>query len=215
PKPFAGINGSGMHVHQSLWRNGENAFYDGEDEYGLSATAKSFLAGQMKHIAAITALTNPSVNSYKRLVPGHEAPTFVAWARINRSALIRIPRTRPGDAKATRMELRSPDSSCNPYMAFTAMLAAGLDGIKNKLEPPKPVEENLYEFSDERLRELYVERLPLSLHSAVIALEKDSVVRGALGEPLFTSFFNEKMAEWTEFKQQVSDWELKRYLIRA
>ncbi|PSQ18602.1 type I glutamate--ammonia ligase [Halobacteriales archaeon QS_8_69_26] len=210
PKPIAGINGSGMHTHLSLFESGENAFHDGSDEFDLSDTAKSFLAGVLEHAPAITAVCNPTVNSYKRLVPGYEAPVYVAWSDVNRSALIRKPAAR--NPAASRIELRSPDPSCNPYLALAVMLQAGLDGIERDLEAPDPVRENIYEF-DEAMRDEYgIDTLPGNLEEAVDALEADEVVMDALGEHVAEKFVEAKRAEFNEYKSYVSEWEIDRYL---
>ncbi|MBX6772310.1 MAG: type I glutamate--ammonia ligase [Chloroflexi bacterium] len=213
PKPIYGINGSGMHTHQSLFdRNGVNVFADPTDEYGLSATAKHFIAGQLYHAPAMTAVLAPLVNSYKRLVPGYEAPVYISWARVNRSALIRVPRISPGRLKATRVEIRCPDPSCNPYLAFAVMLAAGLDGIRRKLALPEPVEEDLYSFDeDERIRR-QIDVLPGSLGAALDELRKDEVVQAALGPHVYERFLEAKTIEWNEYRTYVSPWELDRYL---
>jgi glutamine synthetase len=214
PKPFFGINGSGMHCHQSLAdaQTGENLFHDPNDEYGLSELAQHFIAGQLAHARGMSAILAPLVNSYKRLVPGHEAPVHVTWARINRSALIRVPQTTRGRKEATRIELRCPDPSCNPYLAFTVMLAAGLDGIRRKLAPPRPVEENLYHFDDQMMAKYAVGTLPGTLKEALDELAADEVVREALGEHVFEWFHAAKTAEWDEYRKRVSPWELERYL---
>ena len=214
PKPVHGINGSGMHTHQSLAdvSTGENLFYDGRDEYGLSELAKQFIAGQLHHARGMCAILAPLVNSYKRLVPGFEAPVYVSWARVNRSALIRIPQTSKGRPEATRMELRCPDPSCNPYLAFAVMLAAGLDGIERELPLPRPIEENLYHFDDSMMAKYAVGTLPGTLHEALDELEKDQVVQDALGGHVYEWFLEAKRAEWDEYRQQVSSWELERYL---
>jgi glutamine synthetase len=214
PKPIAGINGSGMHTHQSLFHkdSGKNAFFDEKAEYMLSDTAKGFIAGVLKHMKAICAITSPTVNSYKRLVPGYEAPVYLSWARVNRSALIRIPRYSKGKSQATRCEVRCPDPTCNPYLAFATMLKAGLDGIKNKLTPPNPVEEDLYEFSDEKLESLNIDTLPASLGEALVEMQKDDLVKEALGEHTYHKFIEAKQAEWDEYRLYVSQWELDKYL---
>jgi glutamine synthetase len=214
PKPFYGINGSGMHTHQSLASasTGENLFYDGSDEYGLSDLAKRFIAGQLHHARGMAAVLAPLVNSYKRLVPGFEAPVYISWARVNRSALIRIPQTSRGRPEATRMELRCPDPSCNPYLAFAVMLAAGLDGIENDLPLSRPVEENLYHFDDSMMAKYAVGTLPGTLREALDELEKDQVVQDALGVHVYEWFLEAKQAEWDEYRKQVSAWELERYL---
>ncbi len=214
PKPIFGINGSGMHCHQSLFSiaTGKNAFYDANDEYGLSEDAKFFLAGQLAHAKGMCAIIAPLVNSYKRLVPGYEAPVYISWARINRSALIRIPKASPGKTSSTRIELRCPDPSCNPYLAFAVMLKCGLDGIKKKMPLPEPVEENLYLLDESQLLRRNVAMLPGSLHEALEELEKDEVVQQALGPHVYQHFLEAKTIEWNEFRQQVTPWELKRYL---
>ena len=212
PKPIAGINGSGMHTHLSLFEDGENAFHDGDDEFNLSDTAKSFLAGILEHAPALTAVCNPTVNSYKRLVPGYEAPVYVAWSDVNRSALIRKPAARI--PAASRIELRSPDPSCNPYLALAAMIHAGLEGVENDLEAPDPVRENIYEF-DEATREEYgIDTLPPNLGAAVDALEDDEVVTDALGDHIAEKFVEAKTAEYDEYRASVSEWEIDRYLAK-
>lgn len=214
PKPIFGINGSGMHTHQSLMdvRTGRNAFYDAQDPYCLSKTAYSFIAGQLAHARALTAIVAPTVNSYKRLTPGYEAPVYMCWAQINRSALIRIPRFAPGREQATRIELRCPDPSCNPYLAFAAMLRAGLDGIERGLEPPEPVNEDVYHFSPQDLEARGIGTLPGTLGEAIAELEADEVLMDALGEHISKWYLAAKRAEWDEYRIQVSQWELDRYL---
>lgn len=214
PKPIFGINGSGMHVHQSLFSkdSGENAFFDSNDEYGLADAAKFYLAGQLAHARGMSAILAPLVNSYKRLVPGYEAPVYISWARINRSALIRIPKTSPGRKASTRIELRCPDPSCNPYLAFAVMLKCGLEGIKNKMPLPEPVEENLYLLDEAQLLRRNVAMLPGSLSEALQELEKDEVVQQALGPHVYQHFMEAKTMEWNEFRKQVTPWELDRYL---
>ena len=210
PKPIPKINGSGMHTHMSLFKDGENAFHDEDDEFNLSETAHSYLAGVLEHAPAITAVANPTVNSYKRLVPGYEAPVYVAWSDRNRSALIRKPAARV--PASSRIELRSPDPSCNPYLAFAAMIHAGLEGIEQGLEAPDPVRENIYEF-DEAKREQYgIDTLPSNLGGAVEALEDDEVVLDALGDHIAEKFVEAKTQEFEEYLVDVSDWELDRYL---
>jgi len=210
PKPIAHINGSGMHTHLSLFEDGENAFHDPSDEFDLSETAYSFLAGVLEHAPAITAVTNPTVNSYKRLVPGYEAPIYVAWSDVNRSALVRKPAARV--PAASRIELRSPDPSCNPYLAIAVMLQAGLDGIERDLECPDPVRENIYDFDEEKRDEYGIDTLPENLGAAVDALEDDEVVQEALGPHVTEKFVEAKRAEFGEYVAEVSDWELDRYL---
>ncbi|MEM2094924.1 MAG: glutamine synthetase, partial [Candidatus Bathyarchaeia archaeon] len=214
PKPFFGVNGSGMHVHQSLFdaNTGRNAFFDTKDQYKLSDLAYHFLGGQLKFIREICCVLSPTVNSYKRLVPGYEAPVYICWARRNRSALIRVPEYFPGNEKATRFELRCPDSSCNPYLAFTVMLRAGMEGIRNKIEPPEPVEEDVYEFDDKKLAKFYIKTLPASLGEAVEELRQSKLARSALGDYIFEKFVEAKNKEWDEYRLQVSEWELKKYL---
>lgn len=212
PKPIANINGSGMHVHQSFFRNGENAFYDENDQYKLSNTAKSFIAGQLTYIREIGLLLNPLVNSYKRLVVGYEAPVYVTWAHTNRSALIRIPRFSRGKKNAARCELRCPDPSANPYLAFAAMLAAGLKGIKEKLTLPPPVEENIYSFSDEVVKERNIENLAENLKIALEDFQRSRLARELLGDHAFESLVRAKKAEWDAYRLQVSKWEVDEYL---
>jgi glutamine synthetase len=212
PKPVFGINGNGMHVHQSLFKGDRNAFFDKDDEYHLSKVAKSYIAGLLKHAPEITAVTNQWVNSYKRLVPGYEAPVYLSWARRNRSDLIRVPEYRPGREKATRIEFRSPDPACNPYLAFSVMLAAGLEGIEKGLEPPPPVEENVYEMTEAERQKRGITTLPPSLIEAIQLAEKSEVVRRALGEHVFEAFIKNKKIEWENYRAQVTEYELKKYL---
>lgn len=214
PKPVYGIAGSGMHVHQSLWNSseGKNAFFDRHDQYGLSEIAKQFIAGQLAHAKAMCAVLSPLINSYKRLVAGFEAPVYVSWARTNRSALVRIPKFSPNKPEATRIELRSPDPTCNPYLAFAVMLRAGLDGIKRKLPLPQPIEEDLFEFTDEMMARHGVDVLPGSLHQALEAMEKDDVICDALGPHIYSRFLEAKIMEWKDFRQRVTSWEIQRYL---
>lgn len=212
PKPFFGQNGSGMHTHQSLFKDGENIFFNEDDDYKLSSEAYHFVAGQLEHARALSAVVAPTVNSYKRLVPGYEAPVYICWARINRASLIRIPQYSPGREQSTRVELRFPDPSCNPYLAFAVMLAAGLDGMKRELSPPAPVEEDVYHFEESRLQELNIAQLPGSLEEAVDELQNDSVLLNALGEHSARLFVEAKRAEWDEYRTQVTEWELNRYL---
>jgi glutamine synthetase len=214
PKPIFGINGSGMHVHQSLFdiKTGKNMFYDPKDRYKLSQMAYHFIAGQMEHVRGMSAILAPLVNSYKRLVPGYEAPVYICWAQINRSALMRIPMYSKGREQSVRCELRCPDPSCNPYLAFAVMLKAGLDGIKRKLVPPKPVEENVYDFDDSRLEQMNISVLPHSLYEAIKELKRDRLVQEALGEKLFERYVEAKIKEWDEFRTTVTEWEVERYL---
>lgn len=212
PKPFFGQNGSGMHTHQSLFQDGENVFFDDDDPYRLSRIAYHYVAGQLHHARALSAVVAPTVNSYKRLVPGYEAPVYITWARTNRAALIRIPNYSPGREQSTRAELRFPDPSCNPYLAFAVMLSAGLDGISRELEPPAPVEEDVYHFDDSRLQELNIQQLPGSLGEALDELEADEVLMETLGQHTSRLFLEAKRAEWKEYQMQVTEWELARYL---
>jgi len=214
PKPILNMAGSGMHVHQSLFdiKTGKNLFYDAKDENKLSQIAKHFIAGQLKHIKAVSAITGPTVNSYKRLVSGYEAPVYICWGQINRSALIRIPRYSEGREQATRAELRCPDPSCNPYLAFAVMLKAGLEGIKNKTPLPAPVNENVYNFDDTKLRMLRIDSLPKSLYDSLIELEKDPVILGVLGKKSAEDYLRLKKKEWDEFRMQVTPWETDMYL---
>ncbi|WP_089719490.1 type I glutamate--ammonia ligase [Halanaerobium congolense] len=209
PKPIFGENGSGMHVHQSLFKDGKNVFYDENDRLGLSKTAYHYIGGLLKHARAITAITNPSINSYKRLVPGYEAPVYVAWSSANRSALIRIPAAR---GAGTRLELRNPDPSANPYLAIAVMLKAGLDGIKNEIEPPAEVLENIYEMSAARKEESNIESLPANIDEAVGLLLEDEVITSVLGNHVLEHFAAAKKVEWDEYRTQVSQWELDKYL---
>lgn len=212
PKPICGKSGSGMHVHQSLFKDGKNMFYDASDAHNLSKLAKQFIAGQMHHIKAINAVTNPIVNSYKRLVVGYEAPVCVAWATRNRSVLIRIPRINPGMESAVRCELRCPDPAANPYLAFAVMLAAGIDGIEKEMEVPEAIEEDLYEMTEKELAERGIGSVASDLNEAIDALRDDKVIRDALGEHSFEIYYKAKKAEWNEYRLQVGDWERERYM---
>ena len=209
PKPIFGQNGSGMHTHQSLFRKGTNAFHDPKGKWELSDTALSYIAGLLDHARGFCAVTNPLVNSYKRLVPGYEAPTNIAWSMRNRSPLIRIPDKR---GTGTRCELRMPDPSANPYLALAVQLAAGLDGVERKLTPTDPVDKNIFEMSYRERRKYRIDELPRDLHEALETLEKDPVVRGALGEHIYERFVEAKREEWQEYIGRVSEWELVRYL---
>jgi len=212
PKPVYGINGNGMHVHQSLFKGEKNAFFDIKDEYHLSKDAKCYIAGLLKHAPEITSVCNQWINSYKRLVPGYEAPVYVSWARRNRSDLVRVPEYRPGREKATRIEFRSPDPACNPYLAFSVMLAAGLEGIEKEYQVPEPVEENVYEMGeDERIRR-GIAVLPASLLEAILITEKSELVRKTLGDHVFNAFIQNKKIEWNQYRSQVTEYELKKYL---
>jgi len=214
PKPIYGINGSGMHCHQSLVdATGKNLFFDSVDQYNLSPTAYGFIAGQLAHACAFSAVTAPTVNSYKRLVPGYEAPVYVGWAQINRSALIRIPRYTPGRENATRAELRCPDPSANPYLALTVMLAAALDGIDHQLPCPAPLNNiNVYQLNKSERNDMNIIELPGSLAEALRELEKDSVIKEALGDVAYDTFVRAKWAEVDEYRLHVTDWEVERYL---
>ena len=214
PKPIMGKAGSGMHVHQSLFdiKTKTNAFYDESNRYNLSKIAHSFLAGQIKHIKAASAILCPTVNSYKRLVSGYEAPVYITWAALNRSALLRVPKWFKGRSVAARIELRNPDPSCNPYLAFAVMLKSGLEGIANKMTPPEPVEENIYQLDDESLTSKNIDVLPTSLLEALGELKKDKLLQDVLGEHLFERYIDVKEKEWDEFKKQVTNWEIDTYL---
>ncbi len=212
PKPVFGINGSGMHVHQSLFRNDRNAFFDKSDKYYLSKVGKFYVAGLLRHAPEITSVTSQWVNSYKRLVPGYEAPVYLSWARRNRADLIRVPEYKPGKENATRIEFRSPDPACNPYLAFSVMLAAGLEGIEKEYEVPDPVEENVYEMTEEEREKKGIGTLPASLWEAIQLTEKSEVVRRALGDHVLDSFIKNKKIECDQYRTQVTDYELKRYL---
>jgi glutamine synthetase len=212
PKPVAGVNGSGMHTHQSLFEGDSNAFFDAADQYHLSLTAKQYIAGLLRHAPEITVVTNQWVNSYKRLVPGYEAPVYVCWARRNRSALVRVPQYKPGKEEATRIEYRSPDPACNPYLAFAAMLAAGLDGIEHELELPPEASNNIYEMTDDERSTAGIASLPEDLHDAITLAEESEVLRTALGDHVHEFLIRNKRAEWDSFKSYVSPYELERYL---
>jgi len=217
PKPIYGINGSGMHTHQSIFdREGRNIFYDPEDEYHLSPIAYGFIAGQMAHARALAAVVAPTVNSYKRIVPGHEAPIYVCWAQINRSAMIRIPSHSPGREASTRAELRFPDPSCNPYLAFAVMLSAGLDGIDQEIPCPPPVNDlNIYEMSKSELAEHGITQLPGSLGEALDELDRDPILKQTLGPYIYEAFVRAKRSEWDEYCTRVMDWEVAYYLETA
>jgi glutamine synthetase len=210
PKPLFGVSGSGMHINMSLLKDGKNIFNDPSDVYGLSKEAYSFIAGILEHIEGMTAILNPLVNSYKRLVPGFEAPCYQAWSAGNRSALIRIPAAR---GETTRVELRSPDPSCNPYLALALCLAAGLDGIQRGLTPPPEFRENLYALSEAQLKEAGIRRLPESLEAALDAMERDSLVMDTLGPHVSQAILEAKRKEWMEYCTRVSSWELEKYMI--
>jgi glutamine synthetase len=212
PKPLEGVQGSGMHVHLSLFRGDDNAFFDEDDAYHLSPVAKSFMAGLLHHAAEITAVTNQTVNSYKRLVPGFEAPVHLSWARNNRSGLIRVPIAKRGNPLATRVEYRSPDPACNPYLAFSLMLAAGMRGVVEGYELPDEADANLFEIEDTVLEKLGVGQLPQSLADALAVMERSSLVQEALGEHIFEWFLRNKRSEWRSYKTHVSAFEYGRYL---
>ncbi len=212
PKPIFGQNGSGMHTHQSLFKDGKNAFFDPSDKYHLSKTAKSYIAGILKHAREFCSITSQWVNSYKRLVPGYEAPVYIAWARRNRSALVRVPMYKPGKEKATRIELRCPDPACNPYLAFAVMLAAGLKGIHEGYELEAPVEEDIYEMSEEARKQHGIQSLPGNLLEAVHATEQSELVRETLGDHIFQKFIANKKIEWDVYRTHVSQFELEKYL---
>jgi glutamine synthetase len=212
PKPVFGINGSGMHVHQSLFKGDTNAFFDKNDKYHLSKLAKHYIAGLLRHAPEITAVTSQWVNSYKRLVPGYEAPVYISWALRNRADLIRVPEYMPGKEKSTRIEFRSPDPACNPYLAFSVMLAAGLEGVENEYEVPDPVEENVYEMTEEERERRGIGTLPGSLWEAIQLTEKSELVRRSLGDHVADAFIKNKKIEWDQYRSQVTDYELKRYL---
>jgi len=212
PKPLETIQGSGMHLHLSLFEGENNAFHSPDDPYNLSPTAKSFMAGLLHHAAEITAVTNQTVNSYKRLVPGFEAPVHISWARNNRSGLIRVPIPKRGSDSATRIEYRSPDPACNPYLAFSVILAAGMRGIEQGYELPAEADANLFEMDDAALEKMGIQQLPQSLSDALRVMEKSSLVADALGDHIFEWFLRNKRAEWRSYKTHISEYELGRYL---
>ena len=209
PKPIFGENGSGMHVHQSLFRNGDNAFYRPDDQLQLSEIAYYYIGGLLQHAPALTAITNPTINSYKRLVPGYEAPVYISWSTQNRSALVRIPSARD---KATRLELRNPDPAANPYLAMAVMLKAGLDGIKNRIEPGEQTTDNIYSMDEDERLARGIESLPGNIMEAVNNLHEDQVIRETLGEHIFGHFVEAKMIEWDVYRTQVHQWEVEQYL---
>jgi len=217
PKPVFGINGSGMHTHQSLFsasggKGDRNAFFEKKDKFHLSKVAKCFIAGLLKHAPEITSVTNQWVNSYKRLVPGYEAPVYMCWAQMNRSALIRVPMYKPGKEKSTRIEYRAPDPACNPYLAFSVMLAAGLEGIEKNYKLAEPANDNIYNMTEEQRQRLGIESLPEDLLEAIKITEKSELVKAALGDELFHFFIRNKKLEWDEYKQQVTPYEINKYL---
>ena len=212
PKPLAGENGSGMHVHQSLFRGERNVFFDAKAKYHLSAIARSYIAGLLRHACEITIVTNQWVNSYKRLVPGYEAPVYLSWALRNRSDLVRVPEYKPGNEKETRVEYRAPDPACNPYLAFAVMLAAGLEGIEKEYPCPDPVEENVFLMTEEEKKKRGIEHLPGSLFEAIELAEQSELLRRCLGDHLFESLIKNKLIEWSDYRRYVTDYEIKRYL---
>jgi len=212
PKPLFGENGSGMHTHQSLFKGDRNAFHDARDPYNLSAEGKQYIAGILKHSKELVAVTNQWVNSYKRLVPGYEAPVYISWARRNRSALVRVPMYKPGKENSTRIEFRCPDPACNPYLAFSVMLAAGLEGIKNKYEMPDPVETNIFDMDEKAREEAGIDTLPNNLWEAVQYLEQSELMKKTLGDHIFNKFIENKKIEWDRYRTHVSKYELDTYL---
>ena len=212
PKPIYGINGSGMHVHQSLFKGSKNAFFSKTDKSHLSDMAKYFVAGILRHVPEITTVTNQWVNSYKRLIPGYEAPVYICWAQMNRSALVRVPMYKPGKENATRIEFRSPDPAANPYLAFSVMLAAGLEGMKKKYKLPNPAEDNIYRMTEEERAKAGIRSLPEDLYEAIKLTEKSELVKEALGDTVFEYFIRNKKMEWDEYRSQISRYELDKYL---
>ena len=212
PKPLFGENGSGMHVHQSLFKGDMNAFYEPQDEYNLSVLAKSYIAGILTHAREIAAVTNQWVNSYKRLVPGYEAPVYISWARRNRSAMVRVPMYKPGKEEATRIEFRSPDPACNPYLAFAVMIAAGLKGIEENYALPDPIEEDIYEMDEDARRRAGIVSLPGNLFEALQEVENSKLVRETLGDHIFNKFLENKKIEWDRYRTHVSQYEIEKYL---
>ena len=212
PKPIFGQNGSGMHTHQSLFKGSRNAFFDEKDKYHLSKMAKSYIAGLMAHAPEITAVCNQWVNSYKRLVPGYEAPVYVSWARRNRSAMVRVPMYKPGKEKATRIEYRSPDPACNPYLAFAVMLAAGMKGVEKGYKLPEPVEADIFEMDENARKKAGIISLPGSLYEALMLVQKSALVKETLGNHIFEKFIENKKLEWDRFRIHVSQYEIDRYL---
>jgi glutamine synthetase len=212
PKPLFGENGSGMHTHQSLFEGDKNAFFNPKDKYYLSDVAKSYIAGLLTHIKEITLVLNQWVNSYKRLVPGYEAPVYICWARRNRSALIRVPLYKPGKEKATRIELRSPDPACNPYLAFACMLNVGLTGVEKKYKLPEPIEQDVYHLDPEERKALGIDNLPGSLIEAIEYAEKSEILRETLGDHIYTNLIESKKKEWDDYRIRIFPYELERYL---
>jgi len=212
PKPIFGVNGSGMHVHQSLFNSSGNAFFDKNSTYYLSKVARQYTAGLLKHAPEITSVVSQWVNSYKRLVSGYEAPVYLSWARRNRSDMIRIPEYQPGKENSTRVEFRVPDPACNPYLAFSVMLAAGLEGIEKEYELADPVEENVFEMTEEERKRRGIGSLPGDLSEAISLTENSQLVRKTLGDHVFDSFVKNKKIEWDRYRTQITEYELERYL---
>jgi glutamine synthetase len=212
PKPLFGENGSGMHTHMSLFRNGQNTFFDADDPYYLSDVGKAFIAGQLRHARELCSIYAQWVNSYKRLIPGYEAPVYLAWSRRNRSALVRVPLYHPGKERSTRMELRCPDPACNPYLTFAALLQAGLEGIEKGYELPEPMEQNLYHLSPQERVRLGIEQLPETLGEAIELTAQSELALRTLGEHTFNRYIEIKREEWNDYRAQVTQWELDRYL---
>ena len=212
PKPLSGMNGSGMHTHQSLFKGNQNAFFDPDDEHHLSVTGKRFIAGLLRHAPEITLVTNQWVNSYKRLIPGYEAPVHISWAHVNRSDLVRVPAYKPGYESSVRVEYRAPDPACNSYLAFSAMLAAGLKGIEEEYPVPSPVEGNVFDMSTEERQARGIRTLPGSLGEAITLAEGSDLLRETLGEHIFNSFIRNKKIEWEDYRATVTDYEISRYL---
>ncbi|UCE67658.1 MAG: type I glutamate--ammonia ligase [Candidatus Zixiibacteriota bacterium] len=212
PKPIFGINGSGMHIHQSLFKGDQNVFHDPKEKYHISELAQNYVSGMLLHIRELCLVTNQWVNSYKRLVPGYEAPCYISWGRRNRSSLIRVPMYQLGKERATRVEIRSPDPACNPYLAFAVMLAAGLEGIKNKYPLPDPVEENIFEMDERQRRRKRIKILPSSLFEALQEFKKSNLMKEILGEHIFTTLIKNKTVEWDRFSTAVTDYEINNYL---
>ncbi|MCX7972364.1 MAG: type I glutamate--ammonia ligase [bacterium] len=209
PKPIKGINGSGLHMHQSLFKGEVNAFYDDKASNGISEIMLNYIGGIFKHVKGFTAVTNPLVNSYKRLVPGFEAPVYISWGEHNRSPLIRIPAKK---GNSTRIELRSPDPSCNPYLAFAVIINSGLEGIINNYQPPKPVDINVYELDEKTKKKYKIEQLPSNLYEALMEMQKDPLVKETLGEHIYYNFLDAKLKEWKEYSTEITQWEIQKYL---
>ncbi|RLF32245.1 MAG: glutamine synthetase [Thermoplasmata archaeon] len=212
PKPIYGVNGSGMHTHQSLFKGDKNAFFDANDKYNLSDVGKKYIAGILKHAREITFVCNQWINSYKRLVPGYEAPVYICWARRNRSALVRVPMYKPGKEKATRIEFRSPDPACNPYLAFACMVAAGMKGVENNYKLPEPLERDVYHLTEDEMKQLGIECLPGSLVEAIEVAEGSQLLKEVLGDHIYTNLIAAKKIEWDMYRQQVHEYEVKTYL---